>query len=52
MKHGGLDMIDLNAFISALKTHWIRGIVTSNGKLLDVVSKLIDVNKLLNCGSH
>jgi hypothetical protein len=51
-KDGGLDMIDLNAFISALKTTWIRRIITSNGKWLDIVSKLIDINKLLNCGSH
>jgi hypothetical protein len=30
-KDRGLDMIDLNdAFISALKTTWIRRIITSN----------------------
>jgi hypothetical protein len=45
-------MIDLNAFISALKTTWIRRIITSNGKWLDIVSKLIDIDKLLNCDSH
>ena len=49
---GGLRMIDLNAFITALKTTWIRRVVTSNGKWLDVVSKFIDINKLLNCGCH
>ena len=49
---GGLNMIDLNAFITALKTTWIRRIIRTNGKWLDVVFKIVDINKLFNCGSH
>ena len=49
---GGLKMINLKAFISALKAVWIRR-VTQNDKLQNHVSSLgIDFNSLINNGTE
>ena len=50
--NGGLCMVDIRTYITALKTTWIRRIVRSNGKWTNIVGKIVNLDKLLNCGVH
>ena len=47
---GGLKMIDLNVFINALKSTWIRRFCEKNCKWQNIFMSYIDKNKLFSCG--
>lgn len=46
---GGLKMINVNAFINALKSTWIRRIISSNGKWQESTKLYINMEKLTSC---
>ena len=49
---GGLKMININAFISALKSTWIkRTILNDKSKLHNIVKMYIDLNQFGCCGA-
>ena len=47
---GGLNMIDLKAYISALKSTWIRRILNSEGIWQNILAKILDIKSLLQFG--
>ena len=46
---GGLKMINLNAFIKALKTTWIRRILLSDSKWQEFIKEYVDLDKMVSC---
>ena len=48
--YGGLKMINIKAFIFALKTTWIRKIYSKNSKWLIILENYLNKNLLVNCG--
>ena len=48
---GGLKMIKLSAFIKALKSTWLRRILSSDSKWLEILKVYLDVEKLMTCNS-
>ena len=47
---GGLKMINIKAFIDALKTTWIRRLITTDSKWQYFIRVNIEMDKLLACG--
>ena len=47
---GGLKMINVKAFIDALKTTWIRRLITTDSKCQYFIRVNIEMDKLLACG--
>ena len=43
-EEGGLKMINISAFIAALKLTWIRRMILNKGKWIDIVNLYIDIN--------
>ena len=43
---GGLKMINLNAFINALKSTWIRRLLTSDSKWQEFIKMHVNLEKL------
>lgn len=48
---GGLRMINLMAFIKALKLTWLRRL-TNGGIWSYIINELIDIQKFFHCGKH
>ncbi|MCG7891056.1 MAG: reverse transcriptase family protein, partial [Candidatus Thiodiazotropha endolucinida] len=48
---GGLQMINLNAFIEALKSTWIRRLLLNDGKWQDIIKLDIEIDKLAGCNT-
>ena len=48
---GGLKFLDLDYYITALKSTWIRRYLISDGKWKNIINCSIDINKLIHCGS-
>ena len=46
---GGLKMINLDAFIQALKSTWIRRLLITNNKWQVFIKTHVDIEKLTNC---
>ena len=51
-EEGGLKMLHLKSFISALKLSWIRKILRGECKSLKILEKEINIIYLLNCGKE
>ena len=49
---GGLKMINLSAFIKALKSTWLRRILSSDSKWLEILKVYLDVEKLMTCNTE
>ena len=49
---GGLKIINIGAFMTALKTTWIRRLITDNNKWIKIISLYIDSEKLYSCGQE
>lgn len=49
---GGLKMVNLHAFIDALKLTWIRRIFNTDSKWQDFIRIHIDCQKLIGCGAQ
>ena len=47
---GGLKMINVKAFMDALKTTWIRRLITTDSKWQYFIRVNIEMDKLLACG--
>ena len=47
---GGLKMLDLNMFITALKSTWIRRLLQRDSKWQNIFMSNIDKRKLFSCG--
>ena len=48
---GGLKMIDLNMFITALKCTWVRKIFGKEGKWKSILLTMVDLEKVLKLGN-
>ena len=48
--NGGLQMVNLVAYINSLKLSWIRRMFTSEGKWKKIITSKVDMMKLSNCG--
>ena len=46
---GGLKMINIKAFIDALKLTWLRRLITYDSKWQHFIKSYIDLNKLMGC---
>ena len=49
---GGLQMINLTAFVNSLKLTWLRRLLRDNGTWKLLVENKIDLNKLITCGQN
>ena len=45
-------MINLSAFIKALKSTWLRRILSSDSKWLEILKVYLDVEKLMTCNTE
>ena len=51
--NGGMKMVNINAFIAALKTTWLRKIITDNNSPWSIILQFMtDTKKVVNLGSH
>ena len=46
---GGLNMMNIKAFIDALKLTWLRRLITYDSKWQHFIKSYIDLNKLMGC---
>ena len=46
--NGGLRMININAFIAALKTTWLRKLNTNNNRWMVILQSSVDIQNILN----
>ena len=49
VREGGLQMVNLNAFIEAQKATWVRRLLTTNSKWQTLLYLEIDLEKLCSC---
>ena len=49
---GGLKMTNLNAFINALKSTWVRRILTSDSKWQEFIKIHLNLKKLMSCNTE
>ena len=49
---GGLNMINLNAFINALKSTWIRRIISSDSKWQEFIKMYLNLEKIMSCNTE
>ena len=51
--NGGLKMVNINAFIAALKTTWLRKIITDNNSPWSIIlQSMTDTKNVFNLGTH
>ena len=50
-QHGGLKVLDIQSYITSLKSTWIRKYLKGNGRWKILFEKTINVNYLINFGS-
>ena len=48
---GGLKMININAFISALETTWLRKLITNNNQWIVILQSCVDIQNISNLGT-
>ena len=50
---GGLKMVNINTFIAALKTTWLRNIIKYNNSPLSIILQVMtDTKNVFNLGTH
>ena len=49
---GGLKMTNLNAFMNALKSPWVRRILTSDSKWQEFMKIHLNLEKLMSCDTE
>lgn len=48
--NGGLRMININAFIAALKTTWLRKLITNNNQWIVILQSSLNIQNIFNFG--
>ena len=49
---GGMNMINLNAFVSALKSTWIRRLLLNESKWQEIIKLHINLETLTSCNAE